>query len=536
MKATFKPLSLAVAVASAGYTGMVNAQSMDLAAETGLGDLALVPFYTVNAEWSTGVSVINTSEQTQVIKIRMRRAKDSMDALDFNVVLSPEDVWTGYAQRADENDASGEPAIRWYTNDLSCTVPALTDGYLEMPTIYREGAESGYLEVLAMGAASDESQPIAVGALHGDDGEPEDCDLVRENFKRGTSAEDYAATVAGISATRRSGVVNSGLTIQPKGATGREESAYVASGNALRVSYFIRDDASGTEFGNAAVHISDFLDGPSITNQRQGINEGDLQGFDHPNLQGGAPTSFIEGWGGPVAAEPATAATTVYEDLRNLLGTDNIINDWSANSSGDLFSVNTDWVVTTPGQYLMTRLDEFIDSLEPEGTPCLAGVPTAAYDPVTGANCDFRDIPMRVSAEVWSREEEQITATPDDLVVSPAPPTPDTPVNFDREVNVVQWGEETVINEDQVVEIPVPAGAFAGWATIQLEQWSGTTQGICDFTDYGASIAAACVTTDSPIPLIGFVAWERNFGDQPDANFGRIVEHAYVGRGASSAP
>ena len=55
--------------------------------------------------------------------------------------------------------------------------------------------------------------------------------------------------------------------------------------------------ASGTEFGNAAVHISDFLDGASITNQRQGINEGDLQGFDHPNLNGGAPTSFIGGNG-----------------------------------------------------------------------------------------------------------------------------------------------------------------------------------------------------------------------------------------------
>ena len=92
---------------------------MDLAAETGLGDLAIVPYYTVRDGWSTGVSVINTSDQTQVVKIRMRRAVDSMDALDFNVVMSPEDVWTGFAQETE----SGE--IRWFTNDLSCTVPAL---------------------------------------------------------------------------------------------------------------------------------------------------------------------------------------------------------------------------------------------------------------------------------------------------------------------------------------------------------------------------------------------------------------------------
>ena len=64
-----------------------------------------------------------------------------------------------------------------------------------MPDIYREGAESGYIEVLAMGSA-DATQPISVGALHGDDGVPADCDSVRENFKRGVTADDYAATAA----------------------------------------------------------------------------------------------------------------------------------------------------------------------------------------------------------------------------------------------------------------------------------------------------------------------------------------------------
>ena len=45
MKANFKPLSLAAAVAaaSAGYAGVANAQTV---ANNGLGDLALVPYYT----------------------------------------------------------------------------------------------------------------------------------------------------------------------------------------------------------------------------------------------------------------------------------------------------------------------------------------------------------------------------------------------------------------------------------------------------------------------------------------------------------
>mgnify|MGYP003572184955 FL=1 len=62
MKAAFKPLSLAVAVASASYAGTIYAQ--ELAGNTGLGDLAIVPYYTVNNGWTTGVSVINSSEQT----------------------------------------------------------------------------------------------------------------------------------------------------------------------------------------------------------------------------------------------------------------------------------------------------------------------------------------------------------------------------------------------------------------------------------------------------------------------------------------
>jgi hypothetical protein len=528
-----KPLSLAVAVASASYVGMINAQ--ELAGNTGLGDLAIVPYYTVNEAWSTGISVINTSPETQVIKIRMRRAVDSMDALDFNVVLSPFDVWTGYAQEVDELDETGAAAIRWFTNDDSCTVPALTNNYLQMPGIYREGSESGYIEVIAMGAA-DVFQPISKGALHDEDGIPFDCDKVRENFKRGQTADDYADTYPELPSypTRRQGVVNSSLTVQSHAPTGLDPSlfktsAYTNSENVLKVSYFIRDDDSGTEFGNDAVHIADFMDGASITNQRQGINEGDLQGFDHPNLNGGAPTSWLAGFG----ADSAESGIG-YEPLRDLLGADNVINDWSANDT-DLFDVNTDWVVTTPGQYLMTRLNVYIDSLEPGGDPCFGGDPANDYVDDEdaddyGDNCDFRDIPLQVSATVWSREEELIEATPDDLVVSPAPPTEPAVVQFDREVNVVSWGTETVINEDKSVVIPVPAGAFAGWARVSVTQWTGTDQGICFFTNWGTGLTAddvECDETFSPPPLVGFVAWERSFSDQPASNFGRIVEHSY---------
>ena len=113
MNVNFKPLGIAAAVAaaSAGYAGAVNAQSV--AAETELGDLAIVPYYTVLDGFSTGVNIINTSAQTQVLKFRFRRAVDSMDALDFNVVLSPNDMYTGFIGLEADGD------ITWTSNDNS---------------------------------------------------------------------------------------------------------------------------------------------------------------------------------------------------------------------------------------------------------------------------------------------------------------------------------------------------------------------------------------------------------------------------------
>jgi hypothetical protein len=526
MKATFKPLSLAVAVAtaSAGYAGIVNAQT--LAGNTSLGDLAIVPYYTVQAGWSTGVNVINTSSETQVVKIRLRRAVDSMDALDFNVILSPEDVWTGYVQQVGED-------IRFFTNDASCTVPALTENYLQMPNIYRLGAEEGYIEILGMGAANS-SQPISKAAKHDDSGVPANCDLARENFFPGATPSDYA-TAYPTGSGRTKGVINSTLTRQSTTNAALSSpglSNFTDTGNVLKVSWFIKSDVSGTEFGNDAVHIADYTDGATITNQRQGINEGDLQGFDHPDLNGGAPTSVILGVAG-------AAGRGTYEPIRVALGAASVINDWSGNTT-EQFTVDTDWVVTTPGQYLMTNLSAYIDSLEVGGDPCDYGDPALAYDDTPGSstygeNCDFRDIPLTVSASIRDREERGIQAEEDDLVVSPQPPGEVTVVQFDQEVNVVQWGTNEVVNSAKNVIIPKPDGAQFGWATVSVTPNSKTIQGICDFTDYGVlPLGVSCAETSTPVPLVGFVAWQRNFGANPDANYGRAVEHSYAS--SSSAP
>jgi hypothetical protein len=534
MKTTFKPLGLAAAVAaaSAGYAGVVNA--VELAGNSGLGDLAIVPYYSVQKEFSTGVSIINTSsEEAQIVKIRLRRAVDSMDALDFNVILSPNDVYTGYVQLAGEE-------IRWYSNDNSCTAPVYTGtegsvNYFTMPDIYRLGAEEGYIEVIGM-AAADSAQPIYQSALHVN-GTPVDCARVRDNFFPGADDFDYG-TGANLA---RKGVIDSTTSHQlvSAGSSSVVPSSLIDTGNVLKVSYFIKSDASGVEFGNDAVHIADFMDGPSMTNQRFGIFEGDLQGFDYPDLNGGAVYSAV------VDPIEGAAGREKYEPLREAIGdvSGQVINDWSKNTN-EAFSVDTDWVVTTPGQYLMTNLFAYLASIAPGSTTeCRGGTPGENnYDPASGINCDFRDIPMTAIFTVYDREERGIVVDEGDLVVSPQPPGEITIDVLDQEVNVVQWGDFDVLGAAKTISVPVPEGAQAGWAKLAVTPWSGTEQAICDFTDLAANgqpslaepIPTACVSTDTPVPLVGFVAWQRNFADLPAANYGRIVEHSYFSTVVSS--
>ena len=45
--------------------------------------------------FNTYVSVVNTTDVVKVVKVRFREGKNSREVLDFNLYLSPNDVWTG---------------------------------------------------------------------------------------------------------------------------------------------------------------------------------------------------------------------------------------------------------------------------------------------------------------------------------------------------------------------------------------------------------------------------------------------------------
>ena len=516
MNTKFKPLGLvaAVAAATAGYAGIASAQGPALAGNSDLGNLALIPYYTVRDGNVTGVHITNTGSMTEVVKVRLRRGTDSMDALDFNLILSPKDVWTGFIA------AEGDDIV-FNTTDTSCTAPATIGGKFTMPPIYRADADEGYIEIIGMGSAAS-TQPIYAASLHGATGVPANCAFVRDNFFREGEGPSGTGIVDGLTSVQR---------LLPAGAS-TGPNVYDAPSNALKVSYFIRDAEGGREFGNSATHIADFLTAPAITNQQSGLFSADLLGFDYPDLNGGIPVTGERG---------------LFADLRGLLGSSSVINDWSANAD---LNVGTDWVITFPGQYTMLNLPHYFASLVTAGTddaiPCNPGVPVAAgdFEGVDGA-CDHRDIPAVATFDVYDREEQQLSDPQGELVVSPALPGAIVRTTLPFEVNVIEWGVEPVLGSaNSPVSVAVP-GAF-GWAELGVTSAANKVQAICDASAgnglpsaslalgeagivaaviaYGCSVSGA---TPNQIPKIGFVAWERSFPGNADANYGRIVEHSY---------
>ena len=552
------------------------------------GDLALVPYYTVRSEWVTGLHIVNTSERTQVVKLRFRRATDGLGALDFNVVLSPRDVYAGFLSATANSD------IVWSSPDSTCTVPASSGNRLVMPAIYRAGADSGYVEVIAMGTPSDEQQPIAVAASAGSAtgtssatggaavgstgtsaaGLPRDCAAVRSNF-----FADGAGTVTGATTrTTKQGVQDHATTWQRENAASPNavlkaggRSTYERSGNALKVSYFIRDNATGIEFGDNAVSIRDFLGAPAITNQQYSVLSGDLNGFDFPDLNGGVPLSSAP----PPGGSARVIQRGLFNALRasNVLGVNAIVNEWSANPAN---GVEMNWVVTLPGQYTMLRLPQYAAALASASTSSATGTGSATggvghpapgvnsagnFTPATVcprqtilatgtasaiAECDYRDLPVELAFTAYNREQRADTVTPTaELVVSPTAPTTMPKTYLPQVANVITFGGKRVFGA-MAHNIDVDLGQPYGWVSARVRSRDADVR-VCDWDRQqdnaagfpgaaaGRALTVECTAVaNKNVPVIGFAAWSRRVAANPDASYGRIVEHSYRTEAAPS--
>jgi hypothetical protein len=110
--------SAGVSFAGTGAATATNATVLRNAID-GVGHILLAPYFSTQSGNNTLLSIVNTDTTNgKAVKVRFRGAANSDDIFDFQVYLSPGDVWTANVSQ----NASGLSQLT--TNDASCTIPS----------------------------------------------------------------------------------------------------------------------------------------------------------------------------------------------------------------------------------------------------------------------------------------------------------------------------------------------------------------------------------------------------------------------------
>jgi hypothetical protein len=148
----------------------------------------IYPYFTVNAGFGTLLSVVNTTNAGKALKVHVREGYDGRGVFDFNVYLSPFDVWVAQIFSTSAG-ASGPAAIA--TNDNSCTVPPLPAAGEAFSTLAFDGSvasqpkdggptspsrtREGYIEIIEMGEVTNAQRSSLDAIVHDPNGAPGSC-------------------------------------------------------------------------------------------------------------------------------------------------------------------------------------------------------------------------------------------------------------------------------------------------------------------------------------------------------------------------
>lgn len=183
-------LSSAIFAGIAGVAGIAATGNAALYLNPdGTGQVLIYPYYTVNNNLQTLISVVNTTNRGKAVKVRFLEGRNSKEVLDFNLYLSEFDVWTAAIISASA-DTSGPG--RLITADRSCTAPAIPSGGVDFRNFAYatgSGADSGptalsrtregHIEMIEMGTVVNAPGFPALTWITHVGGTPANCPNVR---------------------------------------------------------------------------------------------------------------------------------------------------------------------------------------------------------------------------------------------------------------------------------------------------------------------------------------------------------------------
>jgi hypothetical protein len=167
-------------------------------------------------DYQTNVHIANTSDSYKIAKIRFLESRNSHDVLNFNIYMSPYDVWTGIVR----NNVGGHANI--ISNDKTCTMPmydqptssgTLSVDGINMKTTYSDvntaDTHEDYIEVIEIGNISEElvtdmnssgdvdplnDTYVWDGLKHGDNRVPNNCDVVTMGWATGAGVGTFGGS------------------------------------------------------------------------------------------------------------------------------------------------------------------------------------------------------------------------------------------------------------------------------------------------------------------------------------------------------
>ena len=322
---TFKRKALFTAVvAGLGVAGTAEAVYMS---PNRTGQVLVYPYYTVQSaggdNWNTYISVVNTTSVAKAVKVRILEGKTSAEVLDFNLFLSPNDVWTAAII---PNDATATAPGRLITTDTSCTRPAIPAGGVPfrnfqysvagsadaLPGTGLERTREGYVEILEMGALSGTT---ASAITHTASGSPLNCNVVL--------ATAFTTVPAGQILPPRGGLMGTGTLINVNSGRDAGYKADALDG--------WRNASIYTDSGFVTPNLSDAVPATSVV-----VRSGDIDPVTNASTLITAYRSDFVLTSGVLAGARAVASLFMHTNVLNEYVLDN--------ASASL----TDWVVTQP--------------------------------------------------------------------------------------------------------------------------------------------------------------------------------------------
>ncbi len=513
---SLKQKTLAAALVASGAIAFAGSAGAVAVSSEGLGEALIYPYYTARGNNISLLSVVNTTDQGKVVKVRFREAKDSRDVLDFNLYLSPWDVWTGGVSPNVAGTGS-----RLITNDNSCTDPGKTAwtnlgggsyavDFFNFEYQARDASDlhgsnavagpqsldrtlEGYVEIIEM-ATIPTSASMYPELKHDSKGVPT-CGQSATDVKKLPLSNVVDPTVRGNRAP--SGGLFGAVTYV---ATGNQGMATAV--NATALNGFGRD---GTIFTPAGQNPN-FADHSSCVAAVSSSSEVVVANMS--NVAGTTCGAAASTSAGRIARANAVSATLM-----------------SAKVSGEYaytndLSLGTDWVVTFPAKHFYVDRTDILGA-----TTSTAAIPpfTSLWNPKNGNALE------NVRLSTWDREEGQSltgcndpanAGRPECLGFSPPPvgQTPGIPA-LPVEANVISFapaskkdGASVVMASNNALFLNAyqAANKEGGWmemtfiGTNALAGIQGTTIAGLSLLDGSTTRASGTTVTFVGLPVIGF--------------------------------